>query len=91
MAEHVSLISLAAWLLHQSEQARASSDFAGEEYGARASLETAARLAQAAQVVKDAADRDSSKRTRSRGHSWQTEPGVNRAGRHLQEKECELK
>jgi len=57
MAEHVSLISLAAWLLHQSEQARASSDFAGEEYGARASLETAARLAQAAQVVKDAADR----------------------------------
>jgi hypothetical protein len=56
MAEDITLISLAAWLQRQSEQARAAAESDAEEYGARATLETAARLAQASRVVKEVAD-----------------------------------
>ena len=69
MAEDVNLTSLAAWLNHQSEQARASADFDGDEYGARATLKTAALLAQAAQVVKEVADQKSGGITTSQGYS----------------------
>jgi hypothetical protein len=55
MADDIDLISLAAWLHRQAVQAEASADY-DEEYGARATLESAARLAQAARVVKEAAD-----------------------------------
>jgi len=58
MVEDVSLISLAAWLHRQSEQARAAAEFDADGYGARATLETAARLAQAARVVKEFADQE---------------------------------
>jgi hypothetical protein len=51
-------MALAAWLQHQSEQAKSAADSDGDEYGARATLETAARLAQAALVVKEAADQE---------------------------------
>jgi hypothetical protein len=51
-------MALAAWLEHQSEQAEAAANSDGDEYGARATLETAARLAQASRVVKKAADRE---------------------------------
>ena len=51
-------MALAAWLRHQSEQAKAAANSDGDEYGARATLETAARLAQASRVVKEAADRE---------------------------------
>jgi hypothetical protein len=56
LAKDISLIALAGWLQHQSEQAKAAADSDGDEYGARATLETAARLAQASRVVKEAAD-----------------------------------
>jgi hypothetical protein len=55
MAEDISLVSLAAWLHRQSEQAMAAAEFDAEEYGMRATMETA-RLAQASRVVKAAAD-----------------------------------
>ena len=55
-------MALAAWLQHQSEQAKAAANSDGDEYGARATLETAARLAQASRVVKEAADRESGAR-----------------------------
>ena len=58
LSQDVSLIALAAWLQHQSEQAEAAADSDGDEYGARATLETAARLAQASRVVKAAASRE---------------------------------
>jgi hypothetical protein len=57
MFEDISLISLAAWLYRQSEMAQAAAQSDAEEYGARATLETAARLAQASRVVKEVADR----------------------------------
>ena len=47
MAQDINLIALAAWLHLQSEQAEAAANSDGDEYGARATLETAARLAQA--------------------------------------------
>lgn len=56
MAEDISLVSLAAWLHRQSEQAMAAAEFDAEEYGMRSTLETSARLAQASRVVKAAAD-----------------------------------
>src|SRR5262249_24505148 len=56
MTEDIRLISLAAWLHRQAEQFRACAD--SEEYGARATLETAARLAQASRIVREAADRE---------------------------------
>jgi hypothetical protein len=56
MAEDISLLSLAAWLNRQSEQAIAAAEFDAEEYGMRATMETAARLAQASRVIKAAAD-----------------------------------
>ena len=58
MAQNISLMALAAWLQHQSEQAEAAANSDGDEYGARATLETAARLAQASRVVKETAERE---------------------------------
>lgn len=55
MTEDISLVSLAAWLHRQSEQAMAAGCDA-EEHGLRAAMETAARLAQASRIVKAAAD-----------------------------------
>lgn len=51
-------MALAAWLRHQSEQVKAAANSDGDEYGTRVTLETAARLAQASRVVKEAADRE---------------------------------
>jgi hypothetical protein len=56
MIEDISLISLAAWSHRQAEQGSAEMD--SEEFGARATLETAARLAQASRIVREAADRE---------------------------------
>lgn len=56
MADDVDLIALAAWLHRQALHTEACADY-DEEYAARATLESAARLAQASQVVKEAADR----------------------------------
>jgi len=56
VAQDINLVALAAWLHHQSEQAEAAADSDADEYGARATLETAARLAQASRVVKEAAN-----------------------------------
>jgi hypothetical protein len=65
MADDVDLIALAAWLHRQAVQTEACADY-DEEYGARTTLESAARLAQASQVVKEAADRQRQERvTRS--------------------------
>jgi hypothetical protein len=58
MTEEISLISLAAWLHRHAEQVRACAEMDAEEYGARATLETAARLAQASRIVREAADRE---------------------------------
>jgi hypothetical protein len=58
VAQDIDLIALAAWLHHQSEQAQAAADSDADEYGARATLQTAARLAQASRVVKEVADRE---------------------------------
>jgi hypothetical protein len=63
MTEDMSLISLAAWLHRHAEQVRACAEMDSEEYGARATLETAARLAQASRIVREAADRE--RRSRS--------------------------
>jgi hypothetical protein len=41
MAEDINLVSLAAWLHRQSEQAMAAAEFDAEEYGMRATMETA--------------------------------------------------
>ena len=57
MPDDIDLISLAAWLHRQAVQAEASAESASEEYGARATLQSAARFAQASKVVKEAADR----------------------------------
>jgi hypothetical protein len=57
LSQDIGLMALAAWLQRQSEQAEAAADSDGDEYGARATLETAARLAQAARVVKEVADK----------------------------------
>jgi hypothetical protein len=58
VGQDINLIALAAWLHHQSEQAEAAADSDADEYGARATLETAARLARASRVVKEAADQE---------------------------------
>jgi hypothetical protein len=55
MTVDIDLISLAAWLHRRAVQAEAGAAY-DEEYGARAALESSARLAQAARVVKEAAD-----------------------------------
>lgn len=57
LAQDLSLIALAAWLHHKSEQAKAAAESDGDEYGARTTLETTARLAQASHVIKEVADR----------------------------------
>ena len=62
MIEDINLISLAAWLHRQAEQVRACAEMDSEEYGARATLETAARLAQASRIVREAADRERGRR-----------------------------
>jgi hypothetical protein len=61
MADDVDLIALAAWLHRQAVHTEASAAY-DEEYGARATLESAARLAQASLVVKEAADRQRQER-----------------------------
>jgi len=81
MAEDVNLISLAAWLHHQSEQARASADFDGDEFGARATLETAARLAQAARVVKAASAEQSGRVEREAKAFAADRAGANQSAR----------
>jgi hypothetical protein len=58
VAQDINLTALAAWLHKQSEQAEAAADSDADEYGARATLETAARLAQASRIVKEAADQE---------------------------------
>ena len=58
MSKDLSLIALAAWLHRQSEQAKSSAEMDADEYGMRATLETAAHFAQASRVVKEAADRE---------------------------------
>jgi hypothetical protein len=66
VAQDINLIALAAWLHLQSEQAEAAANSDGDEYGARATLETAARLAQASRVVKEAADQETGARRERR-------------------------
>jgi hypothetical protein len=57
LAQDIDLLALATWLQRQSEQSKAAADSDGDEYGARATLETAARLAQASRVITEAAHR----------------------------------
>jgi hypothetical protein len=56
--EDTSLIALAAWLHRQATQAQATAESDADENSALASLEAAARLAQASRVVKEAADQE---------------------------------
>jgi hypothetical protein len=70
-------MALTAWLQRQSDQAKAAAKFDGDEYGARATLVTAARLAQASRVVKEAADRECGTRGDKGGASAAANPQSN--------------
>jgi len=54
----VNQIGVSRWLKTEQVKAAANSDGDWDEYGARVTLETAARLAQASRVVKQAPDRE---------------------------------
>jgi hypothetical protein len=62
MSDEIDLISLAAWLHREAKQAEMAAAGAAEPYGARLSLQDAARFARASEIVKEAADRQRQER-----------------------------
>ena len=61
-----SLISLAAWLRREAASATRAADSAADPYGRQISLDAAARLEHASEVVKEVADQERKSRATDR-------------------------